>query len=128
MRSNQAQVAVEFVLASLVIFMLLVASAKLFVWFSDTLVERQLAFEKSREFGTPATKDPNCPRTDEVTKTFQRCSYDEGERTCREITIVVEPSYIIPLHKSDVRDLECPEGLDHCEPGEPYRPKPLRLM
>ncbi|MBW2046766.1 MAG: hypothetical protein JRI96_18155 [Deltaproteobacteria bacterium] len=47
-RRSLGQVAVEITFAFIVVFILFYTSAKIFVWFGDSLTNRQLAYEASR--------------------------------------------------------------------------------
>ena len=48
MKNKSSQVSIELTLAFIVVFMLFIASAKIFSWFCNSLAERQQAFEESR--------------------------------------------------------------------------------
>ena len=53
-----AQVIIEFVSAFIILLIFLVATAKIFVWFCGTIVERHEAFENSRtEAGKEGTTE-----------------------------------------------------------------------
>jgi len=52
----KAQVALEFVTAFICTILFLVATAQIFVWFGNTIVNRNKAYEQTRVYaGNPAT-------------------------------------------------------------------------
>lgn len=54
---NQAQVTIELTLSMVAVLILLVGVVRLFVWFNDTLIRRERAYERSLLGNFPSSGD-----------------------------------------------------------------------